>query len=260
MPSDPSRGRSWRHDAGGTERKREAQPQWRREATTPQAPVKRVSRKTKIIATALGFLGFCGLLIWAVLLLMPPKAACLVPIYAGYEENLAVPHNLYGRNSVQDLVKLTESGAGSFFWGSGAIHLKKNAAELRTDEAWDDKDLGQFKEKTIILFFAVHGGGDLHGAYLLPANSNGRPDEKNRLRLEKVLERLAQIDKEKNKVLILDATQITADWPLGILHNGFARELNKLESKIAAIPNLVVFSASDADQRSWISEEWRLCD
>src|SRR5262249_21551348 len=256
MPSDPSRGRSWRHKAGSAERKREAQPQWRREPATPGAPARRVSRKTKITATAVGFLGFCGLLIWAVLLLMPPKAACLVPVYAGYEENLAVPQNLYGRNSVQDLVKLTESDAGSFFWGSGAIHLQRNAAELRTDDAWD-KDLGQFKEKTLILFFAVHGAADPHGAYLLPANSNGRPDEKNRLRLEKILDRLAEIDKENNKVLILDASQISAYWPLGILHNGFARELDKLESKIAAIPNLIVLSASEADQRSWVSEEWR---
>jgi hypothetical protein len=203
-----------------------------------------------------GFLGFCGLLIWAVLLLMPPKAACLVPIYAGYEENLAVPQNLYGRNGIQDLVKLTESGVSSFFWGSGAIHLKNNPAELRTDDAWD-KDLGQFKEKTVIVFFAVHGGADPHGAYLLPANSNGRPDEKNRLRLEKILDRLAEINKDKNKVLILDATQVSAHWPLGMLHNGFARELEKLESKIAAIPNLIVLSASEADQRSWVSEEWR---
>jgi hypothetical protein len=108
---------------------------------------------------------------------------------------------------------------------------------------------------------AVHGGADREGAYLLPADSTGRPDKKYRLQLVEVLDRLAQIDKDqkeaKNKVLILDVTQISADWPLGILHNGFARELAKLESKIAGIPNLVVLSASGPDQRSWVSEEWR---
>lgn len=256
MPSDPTRGRSWRHDTGGTEKKREAQPQWRREPATPGAPVRRVSRKTKIAAAALGFIIFCGLLVWAVMLLMPPKAACLVPIYAGYEENLAIPPNIFGKNCVQNLVKLTESGSGSFVWGSGLLHLKGDPTELRTDEPWD-KDLGQFKEKTVVVFLSVHAGADMKGAYLLPANSNGWPDEKNRLPLEKVLDRLAQIDREKNKVLVLDATQISADWPLGLLHNGFARELDKLDSKIASIPNLVVLSASDVDQRSWASEEWR---
>ena len=227
MPSDPSRGRSWRHDAGGTERKRESQPQWRREPATPGAPVQRVSRKTKIAAAALGFIVFCGLLVWAVLLLMPPKRACLVLIYAGYGDNLAVPANVYGKKSVDDLVKLTESGGGSFIWGSGSLSLKSSPAELRTAEPWD-KDLSQFKEKTVVVFFAVSGGADREGAYLLPANSNGRNVEKNRLRLEEVLERLGQIGKDKNKVLILDSTQISADWPLGMLQNGFVRELEKM--------------------------------
>jgi len=257
MPSDPSRGRSWRQETGGTERKREAQPQWRREPTTPSAPAPRISRKSKIAATAFGFIVFCGLLVWAIMLLIPPKAACLVPIYAGYEDNLAVPPNIYGRNSIQGLVKLTESGSGSFFWGSGLLHLKTNLTEYRTtDESWD-KDLSKINEKTVVVYMALHGGSDREGAYLLPADSNGRSADKNRLRMEQVLDRLSKIDNSKNKVLILDATQISADWPLGILDNGFARELNKLESKIAGIPNLVVLSASDEDQRSWVSEEWR---
>src|SRR5262249_7954512 len=102
-----------------------------------------------------------------------------------------------------------------------------------------------------------HGGADSKGAYLLPANSNGRPDETNRLPVEKILNRLAEIDKDKNKVLILDTTQISADWPLGILDNGFARALDKLNSKIASIPNLVVLSASNVNEQSWVSEEWR---
>src|SRR5438445_1452816 len=182
MPSDQSRGRSWREQAGGVERKREGQPQWRREPATPAAaPVKRLSRKTKIVAAALGFLVFCGLLVLAVLLLIPPKPAVLVPLYAGYEDNLAVPANPYGKIAAQDFEELAESGLGSFVWGSGALRLKSKASEVRTDELWD-KDLSDFKEKTVVVFMAVHGGSDHEGAYLLPANSNGRPDEKNRLR------------------------------------------------------------------------------
>jgi hypothetical protein len=258
MPGDQSRGRSWREQAGGTERKREGQPQWRREPATPAAApaVKRLSRKTKIGFAALAFLVFCGLLVFAVLLLIPPKPAVLVPLYAGYEDNLAVPANPYGRISAQDLEAMAESGLGSFVWGSGALRLKSKASEVRTDEPWD-KDLNDFKEKTVVVFLALHGGADPDGAYLLPANSNGRPDEKNRLRMKKVLERLGQIDKTKNKVIIIDATQVSADWPLGILHNGFARQLDLLNDDIAAIPNLIVMSASDVNQRSWVSEEWR---
>src|SRR6516165_913578 len=243
MPSDQSGGRAWRQQAGagGGERKQQAQPQWRREPATPAAAgtsAKRVSRKTKLAATALGFLIFCGLLVWAVTLLMPPKPACVVLLYADSEENLAIPTNPYGRIAAHDLQELTESGIGSYFWNSkGSLHLRGKPTELHIEEAWD-KDLGDFKEKTVVVYLGLIGGADTKGAYLLPANSNGGPDEKNRLRLEKILTDLAKIDSKKNKLLILDATQISADWPLGILHNGFARMLNELESKIEAVPNL----------------------
>src|SRR5262249_18012182 len=72
-----------------------------------------------------------------------------------------------------------------------------------------------------------------------------------------ILNRLAKLASARHKVLILDATRITANWQLGMLHNDFARALAALEGRIAEIPNLIVLSASDVDQRSWISEEWR---
>src|SRR5262249_33243268 len=164
--------------------------------------------------------------------------------------------NPYGRLAAQDMEGLAESGLGSFIWGSGALRLKSKASEVRTDDPWD-KDLADFKEKTVVVFMALHGGADGQGAYLLPADSNGRPEKPNRLRLEEVIDRLGKIDPGKNKLLILDATQISADWPLGILQNGFARQLDLLNDKIAAIPKLAVMSASDINQRSWVSEEWR---
>ena len=187
---------------------------------------------------------------------MPLKPACVVLLYADSEDNLAIPGNPYGRIAAHNLQDLTESGIGSYFWSSGSLRLKGKATEVRIDDPWD-KDLSDFKEKTVIVFLALHGGADPKGAYLLPADSNGGADEKNRLRLEKVLDRLAKIDSKKNKLLIVDATQISADWPLGILHNSFARKLDELNSKIEAIPNLIVMSASDVNQRSWVCEEWR---
>jgi hypothetical protein len=87
--------------------------------------------------------------------------------------------------------------------------------------------------------------------------ADSRDQPANRLRLEQVLDRLARLSRSQNKVLILDATQIDANWPLGMLHNDFARELDKLEPRIADIPNLVVLSASGPDQRSWSSDAWR---
>jgi Mg-chelatase subunit ChlD len=258
MPNDPARGqgRPWKHQATAAERKQEAQAPWRREPARPSAGVPRWSKKAKLGLTALGFLVFCGVLIWAFTLLMPPRPACLVAFVAGYEENLSVPLNFSGPHAARELTALTQSGSDSWFWRSGLFHLKQPLQELRTDQAWD-QNLEKFQEKTIFLFFGVHGGADRQGAYLLPHDSNGRDVEKNRLRLSDVLDRLANLPKDRNKVLILDATQITAYWPLGILHNDFARKLEELEPDIARIPNLIVLSASDVDQRSWVSEEWR---
>ena len=58
------------------------------------------------------------------------------------------------------------------------------------------------------------------------------------------------------KLLILDATQSPAFADVGLVHNDFAAGLEELNDDIAAVPNLVVLSSTDLDQRSWTSPEW----
>src|SRR5256885_1528373 len=77
-----------------------------------------------------------------------------------------------------------------------------------------------------------------------PLEAGGR-----RLYLTRILERLKRLSQHRNIVLVFDATQITAHWPLGMLHSDFAGELEKLNDQIAAMPNLIVISASGVDQR-----------
>src|SRR5262249_20270174 len=77
-----------------------------------------------------------------------------------------------------------------------------------------------------------------------------------RLRISRILYRLKQLPARKNKVVILDATAVEAQWALGILNNDFAVALERLNDAIAAVPNLVVLSACAAGQRSWASDEW----
>src|SRR5205807_875565 len=60
-----------------------------------------------------------------------------------------------------------------------------------------------------------------------------------------------------NKLVVLDATGMGADWSLGMLHNDFARAVDGMESEIIAIPNLAVVSASGPDQLSWPDEAAR---
>ncbi|SIO60649.1 hypothetical protein SAMN05444166_6473 [Singulisphaera sp. GP187] len=244
-----SSGDDWRRTGASSER-RSAGPKWRRqlEARSPRRVRRTRALKVAGAALALGILG--GLLIWVSTWLWPPKPASLFLVGAGYEQNLAIPHNAYGRRSLQVLANQAVPANAPSGWGSGRLRLAHGPLMFTGDTAWDS-GLAQFEGRTLVLFLALHGGSDQDGAYLLTDDADARPIARNRLRLTAVLDRLAKLPTAMNKVLILDATQIQSDWTLGMIHNDFARELAALESRVLAIPRLVVLSASDVDQRSW---------
>ncbi len=141
-------------------------------------------------------------------------------------------------------------------WAEDSLQLQHEPLELRTDTPWD-KGLEHFEEKTVVLFMALHGGADGQGAYLLPNDATASSDPANRLRVAAVLDRLARLPKEKNKILVLDAAEVTANWSFGMLSNAFARQLRQLAPRIEAIPNLIVLASSDVDQRAWVCQELR---
>src|SRR5947209_3947008 len=66
---------------------------WRREPR----PGRGRGRAARVVAAATAYLGFCGLLVWVAFWLAPPPPAGLVLAGAGYETNLAVPHNVFGK-------------------------------------------------------------------------------------------------------------------------------------------------------------------
>ncbi|WP_406695658.1 vWA domain-containing protein [Singulisphaera sp. Ch08] len=244
-----SSGDDWRRTGASSER-RASGPKWRRqlEARSPRRVRRTRALKVAGASLALGILG--GLLIWVSTWLWPPKPASLVLVGAGYEQNLAIPHNAYGRKSLQMLADQAVPANAPSAWGSGRLRLEHGPLTLTGDTRWDS-GLTQFEGRTLVLFLALHGGSDQDGAYLLTDDADARPIARNRLRLTAVLDRLAQLPSAMNKVLILDATQIQSDWTLGMIHNDFARKLAALEPRVLAIPRLVVLSASDVDQRSW---------
>ncbi len=127
----------------------------------------------RIAAAAALYLLFSGLLIWVVLWLSPPQGARLVLIGAGYEPNLAIPENVYGREWLKDLEELTRGSPMSLFWRSRRLILAHSPRTLRTRGAWD-KDLESFPEKTVVICLAVHGGSDSKGAYLLADDADPR--------------------------------------------------------------------------------------
>ncbi len=254
MPTEPLPGPTWRSAEPLPPADDASAPRWRRES---QASDKlRRWRRLRIAALVGAFLVCTGLLVWASLWLFPPQPASLVIVGAGYETNLAVPHNAHGREGMRELAAWAGAQPTSFSWYSGLLKLKPEPVELQVNAPWDTT-LDRTDAKTIVLYFSAHGAADLDGPFLLRQDADGRPVESNRLRIREVLARLKKLPAGTNKVVIFDATQIESCWPLGILHNDFARGLEQLDAEIAAVPNLVVLSASAPDQRSWASDELR---
>jgi hypothetical protein len=171
MSSDKPRKPSWRTDVPKKERKQEARPAWQREVETPAAPPGRWTRKTKIGTGVLAFLLLNALLIFVIYWLWPPKPSCLVLLGAGYEDNLAVPHNVYGWEGMQGLAELAGSGpANALGMGSALLRLKHDPRELRAGDEWE-RGLEDFKERTVIIYLGMHGGADADGPYLLRQDS-----------------------------------------------------------------------------------------
>ena len=245
---------AWRPAVSRAVHRRGPAPPWRQQTVVPLRPTRRFNRRRQAVIAGLGFMVCLGLFCWASFWLWPPSGACIILLGAGYEDNLAIPHNAYGRRSLNDLLEVSSSPNTAFFWGSRQLRLKHEPRELHVGDDWN-AGWTDFPEKTLVVYLACHGAVDDQGAYLLPQDAGTRPED--RLRLTAILDRLAALPADKNKVLILDATQVTAHGPLGLLHNDFARELDRLDDRITAMPNLVVLSASDAEQRSWGCPEWR---
>jgi hypothetical protein len=191
-------------------------------------------------------LGFVSLLLW----LQPPPSARLVLIGAGYEENLELPQNVPGRRALEQLEQMAASSSpwSAIFPRAGRLCVAQGVQELRANVQWPAA-IADGPERTLVVFVAAHAGADPQGAYLLPAEAGGDPSD--RLRVEQLLDRLAALPAHKHKLLILDGTRIDQHWSLGMLQNDFVRALLALEPRIAAIPNLVVLTSSDADQLSW---------
>src|SRR4051812_1571700 len=79
---------------------------WRSGSGTEMVRPKRSLPLVRIgLALALFFGIFCGL-VYLSTWLSPAKGTCLVVIGAGYEDNLAVPHNVYGRKGLEALTQL----------------------------------------------------------------------------------------------------------------------------------------------------------
>ncbi len=197
--------------------------------------------------------------------LRPPKLACLVLVGNSYEDNLALPHNIYGWRGLRDLAENADSSppVTRFFEKIFATQTKvrlayptKPAQEIRDVDAWNNlwkSELPrEIEQPSIIVCLAFHGGADAKGAYLF---LNDPCNDAEKIRLNVVLEKLSGQWPDKNILLVLEPALLGFHWTSGMLHNDFVRKL-KTNVDRHANKKLLVLCASAQDQVSWPSEEW----
>ncbi len=187
---------------------------------------------------------------WIVLWVRPPAPARIVILSASYDRTTAVPPNPYGKHDARELASLTRPGS----WFGTRSRLTGGPTSPLTRIGLPD--LSTVREKCVVVFIAAHGGRDRDGPFLFPEDTSGDPSE--RVRFKTILDRLARLPADKQKLLIIDATHAPAFADLGLVHNDFAAAVEELDAAgdIAKVPNLVIFLSSGADERSWCSPEW----
>jgi hypothetical protein len=192
-----------------------------------------------------------------VLVILPrrPEPVAVVLAGASYADNLAVPHNALGWKGLLGVDAVLRTKPRWSWLSRPTLRPIGGPRSLDFRQDWDTlvAELAREKvgPKTVLIVLAMHGGSDSNGAYFLPNRATGPED---RLPLEHVIQSLAKLPPDKNKILVLEGAQIPADWRLGMVSNRFAYHLKALEPAIRKVRGLWVLSASDVDQRCWGSE------
>lgn|GEM_PF-3039563 len=251
-PSHPS----WRRKASPAPRTERPRHEWTKRRPRPVGEAKLPSSGIfKILAALLGFLTCLATVVVLIILIWPPSSVAVVLVGADYADNLMIPHNILGWKGMEAIDALVRTPPPWTLLKPARFELIGGLHKLDQPDDWDKvvKDLvkRRFKQETILIVLALHGGSDSEGAYLCP-DRMARPQE--RLNLSHVIESMADLPPEKQKILVLEATQVPSNWQLGMLHNDFARRLDTLEDEIRKVPNLWVLSGADKDQRCWASE------
>lgn len=256
---------TWRDRSRGPSRPEESRHEWNRRARGESDGASLRRRVSPwIVVGVSAVVTVAALIILIYWTLGPVDSADVVLIGADYATNLEVPHNVYGVEGLKGIEALSTAPTRRPIFPSSSLRLVRDGQgagrmPLERADEWENliAKVGKTsRQRTIVLFVALHGFSDDNGAYLLPNQARAANDS-DRLELGKVIDSMNRLPRDKNKVLILEGAQVPSDWRRGMLHNDFARRLKELEPAIAAIDHLWVLSGCDVDQRCWASEGLR---
>ncbi len=246
--------------AGATPAAGAGKRDWQKQSLPTSGPRKPWSRGSKLFLAAALLAALFGGVFLVIPWLRPIGPACFVLMGASYDDNLAIPHNAYGWKNLDDLGNLTKDA--DLFTSNGRPTLLHRSPELKGARIWKDEwdklalKIRNSREKTVVLFLALHGAADSKGAYLFlnDDQAEGHPPYA-RLPFDEVLKTLQGDDlRDKDILLVLEPALSRANWSAGVLENNFVASLPEA-AKLKK--NLFILCASDAQQMSWWSEEWQ---
>jgi len=182
----PPHGRSWKPADRPGPPPSGPRPGWHpTERPAPRAwNARRLLIALAAVATVATAAVFAAVLLWP----RPPRPVRLVLIGAGYETNLAVPHNVPGRQGLRDLGHWAEDH--NTRWGRrGRPLLEVRAGELGREGDAVARGLQDCHASVVVLFLGAHGGADADGAFFL-AHDADLADDTSLYRLDRVLDQL----------------------------------------------------------------------
>ena len=258
MSSDPKRARNRNWRVGADE---EAKRPWRKsEVAKTHSGGRRWTMRTWRWPLVLLFFITIGVILWLLFAPRAPRPAYLVILGTDHAQQLGLPVNAAAWQGARALHDYARDASWTVwftnrkrFGGPENHTLKSDAAQ--DSPAWANH-LALCEEKTVLLYLTAHGGVDEKGAFLVPEDAklfetNSGANIPGALYLKSLLSHLPE---QKNKVILLEAMPTPAHWGTGQLHGDFARMLfEELERDHKDKPNLVVFCATDAGQRTWDS-------
>ncbi|QDU58367.1 vWA domain-containing protein [Aeoliella mucimassa] len=200
---------------------------------------------------ALALFSICW--IGGAVLLNPPRTVAIVALGSSYEQNLAIPPNAFGWNTLEDLCQSNEVDNQQFFYGRHLHRLPD--APLRVTRQFDwQRALTPTEGHDAIIYLSMHGAADQHGPYLIADDAVGLGEESDKVRLDGLFAALAELPEEQHKLLLIDVTTLRGVWRLGVPANTFASALQQYDPRIAEIPNLVVVCSSSEGEKSWVNQ------
>lgn len=260
MPDPGSPGPSWKQQAGLPSSPDASKSKFVTQAKPGGDVFAWWKRKTAKISLALGAgLVVLATLIWVVLWPTPDPRPHLILIGAGYEHNLAVPHNAHGWAGLLAVKDWAEAVARDEVYLATANPEQLGSdptpiTELFERSWWPG---GKKIPSKVVVFVSTLGLSKGNEPFLVPQEYDpGNP--KQLFPFYTLLSALEKLPRDTKKILLLDVAGARAHPAGGLFgptfHQAFKSDGCKL--RMSKVNNLAVILSAGEDQFSWAAPEW----